>query len=87
MLLLPRMATPDTEKSVLCWDNETSLSRWSSIEMDDVIVKMLNPIDKSQNIIVIPTSQKIYTYTESKLRGTNTFNISNLVMTTFPILH
>ena len=53
-----------TMTSVLFWDNEMSISRWSSIEMDYVI-SMPNPIDESQTV-VIPTSQKISTYTGSK---------------------
>lgn len=53
-----------TMTSVLFWDNEMSISRWSSIEMDYVI-SMPNPIDELQTL-VIPTSQKISTYTGSK---------------------
>lgn len=53
-----------TMTSVMFWDNETGLSRWSSVEMDYEI-NMPNPADELQRV-VIPTHQKMSSYTGSK---------------------
>lgn len=50
--------------SMMLWDNKRGISRWSSIDSHYVIT-MPNPMDET-DLIVIPTSQKVITYTGLK---------------------